>query len=224
MIPYYGTDHEWIIIENRGKKAVDLKGYSIATGWKKLANHPIRESFIIKPKSEATLTRTFSLFTLPNQKGKIELRSPDGKTIQDIKYKLEKSIPENAVYTKEKGKRWEWHEAPGIKVPDTPPTTSEPTETVIDSPLPGPPEETPQEEILNPEVLGATTENIPSHQQAYLKLLNYGTAVTFPNTLVLTFPEETDPFPQTREHYAIAFTKEILGNINTTLNTWQNEE
>lgn len=217
------SENEWLIIENRGKKSVDLKGYSIATGWKKLSNHPIRESFLIKPKSQAKLTRAFSLFTLPNQKGKIELRSPDDKTIQDIKYKLEKNIPENAVYSKEKGKRWEWHEAPDTEVPTTPPA-SEPTEAVTNDPKPELPEPIPPEESPEPEVLGVSATNVPSHYQAYLKLLNYGTAVTLPNTLVFTFPEETDIFPQTREHYAVTFAKEMLGDINTALNTWQNEE
>jgi PKD repeat protein len=101
------SDSEWILIENREKKkSADLKGFGIATGWKKLANHPIRESFIIPPKSSATLTRAYSLFTLPNQKGKIELRAPDGDVLQEIKYKLEKSAPEDAVYMKKKGERW----------------------------------------------------------------------------------------------------------------------
>ncbi len=218
------SENEWLIIENRGKKSVDLQGYGIATGWKKLSNHPIRESFVIKPKSEAKLTRTFSLFTLPNQKGKIELRSPDGKTIQDIKYKLEKSIPENAVYSKEKGKRWEWHEAPDTEIPDTPPPTSEPKEAVIDDPISELPELPPQEETSEPEVLGVSTENIASHHRAYLKLLNYGTTVELPDEIILAFPEETETLPRTREHYALAFAKEILSDINTTLNNWQNEE
>lgn len=219
------SENEWLIIENRGKKVVDLQGYGIATGWKKLSNHPIRKSFIIKPKSEAKLTRTFSLFTLPNQKGKIELRSPDGKTIQDIKYKLEKSIPEDAVYSKEKGRRWEWHEIPSTEVPSTPPATAEPTEVVIDDLLRELPELTPPEEIPEGEVLGVSTAHVPSHHQAYLTLLNYGTAVTLPNDFILAFPDETIlTLPQTREHYALAFARDLLSNINTTLNNWQNEE
>lgn len=226
------NENEWLIIENRGKKPVDLKGYSIATGWKNLVNHPIRESFIIKPKSEAKLTRAFSLFTLPNQKGKIELRSPDGETIQDIKYKLEKSIPDNAVYTKEKGKRWAWHEANQIPASTTASSdavvTNEAEEELLESTPANP---LPQGEIVPKETLGAeevlgvsTTEAITAQEQPYLKLLNYGTAVTLPENLVLTFSEKESPLPQTREHYALSFAKEMLSDINTTINQWQNKK
>ena len=103
------TDTEYITIENRSKKSVDLLGWSIATGWKKLVNHPIRESFVIPKKSERNLTHVFSAFTLPNEKGRIELRSPDGETVQKLKYNLKgKSAEKNALLAKEKGKKWEW--------------------------------------------------------------------------------------------------------------------
>jgi hypothetical protein len=104
------TDNEWLMLENRGKKTVNLKGFSIATGWKNLVNHPIRDDFIIKPDQEIKLTRANSLFTLPNQKGKVELRAPDGKVLQKIKYKLKESAAEDAAYRKKKGKRWNWEE------------------------------------------------------------------------------------------------------------------
>lgn len=99
------TDAEWIEITNQSKKDVDLKGYGIATGTKKLTNHPIRESFIIPKKSARQLTRAHSLFILPNEKGKIELRAPDGKAIHDLKYAFEKPLADDAVLKKEKGKR-----------------------------------------------------------------------------------------------------------------------
>ncbi len=103
------TGTEGIEIENRSKKTVDLIGWSIATGWKKLINHPIRESFVINGKSKRTLTHSFSAFTLPNEKGRIELRSPDGKTVQKLKYNLKgKSAEEDAHLIKEKGGKWEW--------------------------------------------------------------------------------------------------------------------
>lgn len=103
------TDAEYITLENRSKKSVDLLGWSIATGWKKLVNHPIRESFVIPKKSKRDITHAFSAFTLPNEKGRIELRSPDGKTVQKLKYNLKgKSAEENARLVKEKGKKWEW--------------------------------------------------------------------------------------------------------------------
>jgi PKD repeat protein len=103
------TDTEYITLENRSRKSVDLLGWSIATGWKKLVNHPIRESFIIPRKSKRNITHTFLAFTLPNEKARIELRSPDGGTVQKLKYNLKgKSAGEDALLVKEKGKRWEW--------------------------------------------------------------------------------------------------------------------
>lgn len=103
------TDAEFITLENRSKKSVDLLGWSIATGWKKLVNHPIRESFVIPKKSSRNITHASSAFTLPNEKGRIELRSPDGKTVQKLKYNLKgKSAEEDARLVKEKGKKWEW--------------------------------------------------------------------------------------------------------------------
>ncbi|MFZ2882326.1 MAG: lamin tail domain-containing protein, partial [Candidatus Moraniibacteriota bacterium] len=80
------TKNEWIEIENKSKKKVNLKGWSIATGWKKFINHPIREDFEIKPGKSKKLLRDICAFSLTNTKNKLELRSPDGKTIQDMKY------------------------------------------------------------------------------------------------------------------------------------------
>lgn len=99
------SDFEWIEIENREKKPVDLLGFSIATGAKKksLVNHPIRESVIIKGKSTLRLSRTHSLFVLNNKAGHIELRAPNGKTIHALKYKFDKNLADNVVLKKEKG-------------------------------------------------------------------------------------------------------------------------
>jgi PKD repeat protein len=99
------SELEWIEIENREKREVNLKDFSIATGTKKksIANHPIREDFIIPPNSIKRLTREGSLFTLGNIRSHIELRSPDGETIQRLKYKYAKSLAENTVLKKGKG-------------------------------------------------------------------------------------------------------------------------
>lgn len=99
------TEKEWVEIENLGKKEVNLKGFGIATGTKKLVNHPIRDDFIIEGKSIKRLTREDSLFNLPNQKGKIELRAPDGKVLQKLKYAFDESLDDDVVLRKEKGKR-----------------------------------------------------------------------------------------------------------------------
>lgn len=110
------TGAEYIEIENRGRKKVDLIGWSIATGWKKLINHPIRESFLIPKNKTRALTQEFSAFTLPNEKGRIELRAPNGKTVQKVRYNLkEEPTKEGALLVKEKGKKWAWI---------TPPSTS----------------------------------------------------------------------------------------------------
>ncbi len=39
---------ETITVQNKSSKKINLNGWSIATGWKKLVNHPIKEDFEIK--------------------------------------------------------------------------------------------------------------------------------------------------------------------------------
>lgn len=100
------SDFEWIKIENREKKSVDLQGFGIATGSKRksITNHPIKDSLEIKGKSVKRLTRDNALFTLHNSKGYVELRAPNGAVIHDLKYKFDKSLKEGTVLKKEKGK------------------------------------------------------------------------------------------------------------------------
>lgn len=229
------SDREWLMIENRGKKSVDLKGYGIATGWKKLSNHPIRESFVISPKSQAKLTREFSLFTLPNEKGKIELRAPDGKVLQEIKYKLAKSAAEDAVYQKEKGKRWTWQES----AHESSVSENEPIDEVVDEPIDEmvpeeapdtiPLEETaPEEDVIVPvpaqeekQVLGVTTEAT----QPFLPLLNYGTRVKLPSDIRLSFVDQAPELlvKDTTSDTGFRFS-EPLPSLNALLNNWQNRE
>lgn len=109
--PGKDSENETITLENKSKKKINLKGWSIATGWKKLYNHPITENFEIKAGKEKEITRDFSKFTLNNKKTKIELRYPDGKVADDIKYKKEKGIKEGEIYQKGKSK-WEWKAGP----------------------------------------------------------------------------------------------------------------
>ena len=105
------TKNEWIEIQNKSKKKINLKGWSIATGWDKMYNHPIRENFEIKAGKTKRLTRKICAFTLNNQKTRIELRDPTGKVIQEIKYKLakNKTVEEGAIYEKPAGKKWGWN-------------------------------------------------------------------------------------------------------------------
>ncbi|MDR3559378.1 MAG: lamin tail domain-containing protein, partial [Candidatus Pacebacteria bacterium] len=102
------TDNEWIEIENNSKKKINLKGWSIATGWEIFYNHPIRTDFKIKPGQTEKLTRDICAFTLANTKDKIKLRSPDGKAIQEITYDHgKKTIAEDELYQKNKDS-WVW--------------------------------------------------------------------------------------------------------------------
>jgi hypothetical protein len=102
------TDNETITVRNKSKKKINLNGWSIATGWKKLINHPITEDFEIKAGKEKEITREISKFTLNNKKTKIELRYPDGEVAHKMKYKKEnKGIAEGEIYQKVKG-GWVW--------------------------------------------------------------------------------------------------------------------
>ncbi|MFZ2187031.1 MAG: lamin tail domain-containing protein [Candidatus Moraniibacteriota bacterium] len=211
------TDHEWLMIENREKKTINLKDYSIATGWKTLSNHPIREDFPIKPKSEAKLTRAVSLFTLPNQKGKIELRAPDGKTLQKIQYKSDKSIPENTLYRKEKGSTWKW-----AALAQQIPTTSEKEAAPISSPpLEGKPEEalSPREEDAPSDTIKRNQLSLDPDRPIPQDILAYGTHTEIPDTIILKpFPaKEALPLSATR-HYAVAFVGTAFSDINASLN------
>lgn len=214
------TDGEWILIENRGKKAIDLKGFSVATGWKKLVNHPVRESITIAPKSEVKLTREFSLFTLPNQKGKVELRTPDGKTLQEIKYKLEKSVVEDAVYFKEKGKRWEWRKnTPQKTTPFTGDTEEENmlNEPAVNEAIPTR-EEAPTETALPQEIIPETNTDSFSEDRGDQQVLGAETTLDERSTDT-TLPEV--PFSQST-NFLFDFFQNFFINLNSRLNDWQN--
>ncbi len=99
--------NEWLSIKNESKKNINLKNWSIATGWKKLSNHPIRKDFKIKSGKIKILTHNVCAFTLNNTKAKIELRDPSGKIIQKIRYRQNKAVPENSFYQKI-NYHWKW--------------------------------------------------------------------------------------------------------------------
>ncbi|HWQ60561.1 MAG TPA: lamin tail domain-containing protein [Candidatus Fimivivens sp.] len=106
-----GTDtgNEWIRIKNDDTKRIDLSGWVIATGSdsEKLVNHVILSKRFIAPGEEIVLTHDDAKFTLPNRQAAIELRRPDGKTMQGISYQTDKDIEEDAVYT-DTGNGWAW--------------------------------------------------------------------------------------------------------------------
>jgi hypothetical protein len=101
------TDNESITIKNKSKGKINFIGWSIATGWKKLYNHPITVDFEIKAGKEKEITREYSKFTLNNEKTKIEIRYPDGKVAYDKKYNKKNGIEEGELYVKIKG-GWSW--------------------------------------------------------------------------------------------------------------------
>ena len=218
------TDAEGIEIENRSKKSVDLVGWSIATGWKKLVNHPIRESFVIKAKSKRFLTRDFSAFTLPNEKGKIELRSPDGKTVQKMKYNLKgESAEENAKIMKEKGKKWEWYA--GQSTDDSQPSSALTSEEQSNTPDIISPEEKQlrqdTEMIVIKKKQGeklVSTEKNPKEEMR--KLLGFGTDIETPIAFLESVPrvagaKSESPLPDTD-------IKDL--NLNSIINNWLAKE
>ena len=154
------SDLEWIEIENREKKSVNLQGFGIATGSKKksITNHPIKDSLEIKGKSVRRLTRDDALFSLHNTKGYVELRAPTGEVVHDLKYKFEKSLDDNVVLRKEKGK--------GISVVTSPEAESEPTDVSEETILNETSAQAPVTEVSNtsstiePAVQGASTEDL----------------------------------------------------------------
>ncbi len=136
------TENEWLEIENNSKKKINLKGWSIATGWNNLVNHPIREDFKIGAGKIKKLLRDICAFTLTNAKDKLELRDPSGKAIQKIQYDHgKKSIREEALYQKTDGSNWAWIEpttAAGTNPVSTPNAKS--TEPIAPASIPAIPE------------------------------------------------------------------------------------
>lgn len=104
------TENEYVLLLNKSEKEVNLKGWSLATGRNssKLVNHPIREDFVIKGGKTKILTRDLCAFSLGNEKGRLELRYPDGEQAHTAKYKAPgKSVEEGEIYRKIEG-GWEW--------------------------------------------------------------------------------------------------------------------
>ena len=193
------TEKEWIEVENRENKEVNLQGFSIATGWKKLANHPIREEFILPAKKTVRLTRKESLFTLPNQKGKVELRAPNGEVVNKLKYKLEKSAPEEAVYKKEKGKRWEWQEV----IAESKEETSDRTE---------------ESSVSN------DNADLPEKTELSLEGKERIAQMMFRNPpLLISQAEATKTVTPSKENVVFSFAERFFSRFNSRLNDWLNQ-
>lgn len=216
------SENEWLVIENREKKTIDLEGWSIATGWDNMVNHPIREHLVVGAKSQVKLTREFSLFTLPNKKGRIELRAPNGKVLQEIEYKEEKSIPEDAVYYKEKGKRWSWKKkaeenvaTPTISESALSETETAPQEILEVSPLES--SVLPEEKSTDPKAAHLQTIDQETLRREFYRLLHQHAWVDVSNT---PSPKSFSPSPSS----LLLKLRSLLSQTNATLNDWQNEK
>lgn len=105
------SKNEYIVVRNQTKKKINLKGWSVATGSKNLYNHPITKKLMIKPGQTLKITRKISKFTLNNKKGKIELRYPNGKVADKLKYnKGGESVEDDEIY-EETAEGWQWLES-----------------------------------------------------------------------------------------------------------------
>jgi hypothetical protein len=110
------TEGEEIYLKNTSKKKINLKTWSIATGSKTLANHPITKDFVIQPGKTKKITRKYSLFVLNNKKGALELRYPNGEVASRVKYdKKKESVKDDEIYELS-GKKWQWN-APTEETP-----------------------------------------------------------------------------------------------------------
>jgi hypothetical protein len=221
------TGNETITLENKSKKKVNLNGWSIATGWEKLSNHPISEDFIIKAGKEKEITGEFSKFTLNNKKTKIELRYPDGEVAYDVKYNKKKgSVAEDEAYVKEK-KGWTWIlKAPITKLQDT--KNNQDTATNI--------QEAPNDEQKNtddgigniPDEAMITQTKIERGNKLALNhnsIFKIELADSAPQVLGAETVREVDgvyfftPKHPRQEHYAVAFAKNMFVIINLKINT-----
>ncbi|HPN96192.1 MAG TPA: lamin tail domain-containing protein [Candidatus Moranbacteria bacterium] len=188
---------EYILIQNKSKKKINLLNWSIATGWKNLYNHPIKKDFVIKKGETKKLTKKISLFTLNNTKTKLELRTPSGEAVQKIKYNRKKDKIEEDEIFEISGKKWEWNKPPTD-------TKKEPENKKINNAAENPissseklkaetennSEENKKNMIITPQseidaAIGKFTKNSrwEGKKSAQLQLIAYGTNISMPTNL-----------------------------------------
>ncbi len=166
-----GTDtgSEWIRIKNDDTKKINLTGWIIATGTDKetLVNHVIITDRSLGPGEEIAVTHDDSKFTLPNRYATIELRRPDGKTVQSVSYRMEKDIVEDAVYMEREESDWVW------SIP------------VTDDPVDTPSEKSAQKEIVLAPYASGMTADPDSDRLSFNEFIVLGTpyAVTLSDTV-----------------------------------------
>jgi hypothetical protein len=217
------SENETITILNKSKKKINFNGWSIATGWKKLYNHPISGDFKIKSGKEKEITREFSKFTLNNKKAKIELRYPDGEVAYEMKYKKIEGIAEGEIYEKKKG-GWAWQQSQkSIKSIKSEKLNMQNDEQHAISYLENIEENKPQD-IPDEDVGKQTIQNkefllLKAEPIAEMKPLNLEPYIIGAETIreiggVYHFTPEY----QEQEHYAITFFKKLLSIANIKIN------
>ncbi|NTU66828.1 MAG: PKD domain-containing protein [Candidatus Moranbacteria bacterium] len=97
---------EWIEIKNNSKKKVNLVGWKMVTGQNVLLNHVILSDFEIDAGKTKKMTREYTLFSLGNKAGNLELRYPSGKAAAKISYAKD-NIEKGEIYQKLNG-QWNW--------------------------------------------------------------------------------------------------------------------
>ena len=208
---------EWIEIENKTKKKVDLLGYGIATGTKKLINHPIRTSFIIPKKSARRLTREHALFSLPNRKGKLELRAPDGKPIHALKYDFAASLTDDTILRKKKGEPLETILPAKNQTSSTRPETTEtPSIPIAEPSTPAPPAPI---GTSHPDSPPTSPENTKAKQ--FLKLTTIGTPLSIPKNIPIhaKYTARTDEWLPASPHYASILLDHLSAEANARINS-----
>ena len=218
------TGQETISLLNNSRKKINLKGWKIATGRKKLINHPINSDVFLNPNETREITHADAFFYLNNSAMKLELRYPNGKTADKLTYKKEK-IAEGEIY-KKINKQWAW-----VNTQKNTEVEQSNTETILvkSNPVIATVDET---EIQNN--LGKYSAN-PEWQKKkenQIVLANYGSKITVPKPAGRVLGAETvneiansftftPPF-MPEKHWAVRFLEYILQILNVAMNYLRN--
>lgn len=168
---------EWIMLKNNTKKKVNLQNWSIATGTKKLTNHPIKKKFELKAGESKKLTHKECAFSLGNKMGKIELRYPNGKVADKLSYdKKGKLIGDDEIYEISKSKG-QWLGGVQTKTAPPAPTAPETKKASLPASKITPQLPMPQNYLIE---LGKTTKNPvwKEKQQRQFSLLFVGSGLS----------------------------------------------
>ncbi|HLN18788.1 MAG TPA: lamin tail domain-containing protein [Patescibacteria group bacterium] len=231
------TGNEWIEIQNNSKKKVNLKDWTIATGWEKLVNHKITKKFVLKAKETKKLTRDYCAFTLNNTKLKLELRDPSGETLQKLKYNRKKEkIEEDEIFALS-GKKWNWDKTQ-VETDEENINSDEQEQTGGDIKLP--PENIPEEEYNEIDIdqkidfqipafeieagIGKSTTDISweKKRENRFQLISYGTTINMPaisgNQPMVAGVSTEKKMPPTERHWAAQLGKNIWKRFNLFMN------